>query len=131
MYAAAPVNRLYEPTLRVDEGTAEVAFNVHEGMHHSAGAMHGSVYFKALDDASWFAVNSLVTDVFVLTTRFEVTLLRPVSSGRIRAVGRVTSRGERFEAEAELFDEEGRRVALGRGEFVRGRAALGPDVHYF
>jgi uncharacterized protein (TIGR00369 family) len=130
MYAVAPINRFYTPDLTVGEGTAEVSFDVVEPMHHSGGAMHGSVYFKALDDAAWFAVNSLVTEVFVLTARFEVTLLRPVSEGRIRAVGRVTSRGERFEAEAELFDEQGRKVALGRGEFVRGRAPLGPDVHY-
>jgi acyl-coenzyme A thioesterase PaaI-like protein len=35
--------------------------------HHSIHAVHGSVYFKALDDAAFFAVNSLVEDVFVLT----------------------------------------------------------------
>jgi acyl-coenzyme A thioesterase PaaI-like protein len=90
------------------------------------------VYFKALDDAAWFAANSVVEDVFVLTTRFEVKLLRPVSEGEILAVGAVTSSDERrIYAQAELFDAQGGRlVASGEGDFARGRVPLGPEVNY-
>ena len=89
MYAAAPINAFYAPTRTVGHRTAEVSFEVQPKMHHSAGAMHGSVYFKALDDAAWFAANSIVSETFVLTHTFTVTLLRPVTGGRIRAVGTV------------------------------------------
>jgi acyl-coenzyme A thioesterase PaaI-like protein len=41
----------------------------------------GSVYFKMLDDAAFFAVNSIVEDVFVYTVSLNVQLLRPVASG--------------------------------------------------
>jgi acyl-coenzyme A thioesterase PaaI-like protein len=59
---------------------------------HAAHAVHGSVYFKALDDAAFFAVNSLVTDVFVLTASYNLYLTRPVTEGALRAVGRVVHR---------------------------------------
>ncbi len=84
-YVTAPINAYYAPTLRMSEGKAEIAFDIDPKMHHAAHAAHGSVYFKALDDAAFFAANSLVDDVFVLTVSFTVYFLRPVSEGRITA----------------------------------------------
>ncbi len=82
MYGAAPVNAPCEPRLEVREGEATLVMEVRACHFHAAGSLHGSVYFKALDDAAFFAVNSLVEDVFVLTTSFTVYLLRPVRRGR-------------------------------------------------
>ena len=131
MYAAAPINRWFAPSLAVSSGRAEVRIPVRPEFHHSAGATHGSVYFKALDDATFFAANSLVTDVFVLTASFELELLRPVVAGELRAVAQVIERGERrIIAEGELFDGDGVVVARGRGQFARSRTLLSPDVHY-
>ncbi len=66
MYAAAPVNAYFRPELKVSEGKAEVVIPVRPEFFHAAHAVHGAVYFKALDDASFFAVSSVVTDVFVV-----------------------------------------------------------------
>jgi len=57
-YTAARVNAFYAPSLEVTDGAAEVRFEITPAMHHAAGAAHGSVYFKALDDAAFFAANS-------------------------------------------------------------------------
>jgi uncharacterized protein (TIGR00369 family) len=131
MYAAAPINHWYAPSLSVSSGRAEVRIPLRPEFHHSAGSTHGSVYFKALDDATFFAANSLVTDVFVLTASFELDLLRPVVAGVIRAVAQVTERGDRrIVAEGELFDGDGALVARGRGRFARSRTPLSPAVHY-
>jgi uncharacterized protein (TIGR00369 family) len=131
MYAAAPINGWFAPTLSVSSGRAEVRIPLRAEFHHAAGATHGCVYFKALDDATFFAANSLVTDVFVLTASFELELLRPVAGGAFRAVARVTEQGERrIVAEGELFDGEGTLVARGRGRFARSRTPLSPAVHY-
>ncbi|MHC4550149.1 MAG: PaaI family thioesterase [Planctomycetota bacterium] len=131
MYHDAPGNAYYAPTLRVEEGRAELAMPVREVFFHSAGAVHGSICFKALDDAAFFAVQSLVKDRFVLTASFSLDLLRPVSQGTLHTVGRVVQRTpKRFCAEAELADDDGRTVARGRGTFVRSRIALGPAVGY-
>lgn len=130
MYAAAPINRFYRPTLRVDEARAVVSIDVTEAHHHSAGGMHGSVYFKVLDDAAWFACASLVEDVFVLTATFELVLLQPFTTGTVRAVGVVDERGHRLRASAELFDEQDRLLARGRGTFARSSGLLSSEVHY-
>lgn len=131
MYAKAPINRFFQPKLRIEEGEAEIRIQVREDFHHTAGAMHGSVYFKALDDATFFAANSLVSDVFVLTASFEIEFLRPVIDGEIRAKARVTGQTERrISAEAELYDQDNNVVGRGRGEFAKSRIKLTADVQY-
>lgn len=131
MYAAAPVNGWFAPTLTVSEGAAEVRIPVRPEFHHPAGAVHGAIYFKALDDATFFAASSVVREVFVLTAHFEIDLLRPVSAGELRAVAKVTESGERrITAEGELFDGEGNLVARGKGSFARSKLLLTPGMHY-
>ena len=131
MYALAPINQYFKPTLHISEGESELTMAVREDFHHTAGAMHGVVYFKAMDDAAFFAANSIVTDVFVLTARFEITFLKPVVEGVIRAVGRVTESDERrIYASAELFDSHDQLVGRGVGEFARSRMALSEEVQY-
>lgn len=125
MYLAAPVNAFYAPTIAIGEGRAEVSIAVRPEFFHAAGAVHGAVYFKLLDDAAFFAANSLVDDWFLVTVSFNVYLTRPVSEGRMRAVGRVVHRSRRlFVAEAELSDGSGREIARGSGTFMRSNIAL-------
>jgi uncharacterized protein (TIGR00369 family) len=131
MYASGPINRYLRPTLRVERGFAELSMGVDRRLFHAAGAVHGSVYFKALDDAAFFAVNSLVRDRFVVTVEFNIYLLRPVSAGEIRATGRVAHSSSRLHvAEAELRDDRGRLLARGSGSFVESRIPLSAEVGY-
>lgn len=125
MYSVAPVNELYLPAMKVGEGEATVEMEVGEKFHHTAGAAHGSVYFKMLDDAAFFAANSVEREVFVLTVSFTTYMTRPVVSGRIRSQGRVVSRTRtQLIAEAVLYDERGREIGRGNGLFVRGPTKL-------
>ena len=131
MYAAAPINEFFEPELVISEGAAELFITVREAFFHSAGAMHGVVYFKALDDSTFFAAQSLVPEDFVLTAHFELDLLKPVAHGKVRALATVTKRsGRKIWASAELFDEVGDSVARGEGVFVISNQKLRPEIHY-
>jgi uncharacterized protein (TIGR00369 family) len=131
MYLAAPISRLYEPTIRVSEGAAEIAIAVAPTFFHSAGALHGSVYFKMLDDACFFAVSSLVEEVFVLTTSFTTYLTRPVTCGRLTANGCVVHAGKMlYLAEAVLVGDDGGEVARGNGAFMKSRIALTAEIGY-
>jgi len=125
MYHAAPVNRLYLPKLKVSEGKAVLTMEVDPAFFHAAQALHGSVCFKALDDAAFFAVNSLVQDFFIVTTTFNLYLLRPVHEGTLRAEGKVTYASKRlFTAEAALYVGPDRLVARGSGSFMRSKIRL-------
>jgi uncharacterized protein (TIGR00369 family) len=131
MYASAPINRFFRPELHVSEGAAEVVMAVREEFFHAANAVHGSVYFKALDDAAFFAANSIVTDVFVLTVTFNIYLLRPVSGGVLRASGRVVHRSKGLiVADAELTTENGKVAGRGSGTFMPSKNALTPEIGY-
>lgn len=125
MYQAAPVNAFYQPVMTVSEGQAEITIETDERHHHSAGGMHGSVYFKMLDDAAWFAANSLEPEVFVLTTSFTTYITRPVSEGKITAIGKVVNRNNtQWIAESICYNEDGKEIARGNGIFVRSKMPL-------
>ena len=132
MYHGAPINAYFAPTLRIVEpGATELRATVRPDLHHAAGAAHGAVYFKALDDATFFAVSSLVEDVFVLTVSFNLYLLRPVVSGEIVARGRVVNKSRRlWVAEGVLSDDRGREIARGSGSFMRSETELTPEIGY-
>ena len=131
MYHSAPINTFYDPSLEIREGEADVAIDVEPKLFHAAGAVHGSVYFKLLDDAAFFAVQSLVDDMFVVTASFNTYLTRPVTGGHLVARGRVVHRARRLMvAEAELYDEKERVVGRGSGTFMRSGIPLSAEVGY-
>jgi uncharacterized protein (TIGR00369 family) len=126
LYASAPVNRLFESTLEITgEGRSRIRFAVDERHHHAAGAAHGTIYFKMLDDAAFYAANTLVTDRFLLTTSFNLHFTRPVRSGEVTAEGHwISGRRRVLVAEARLIDAEGEEIGRGTGTFMRSRIAL-------
>ena len=131
LYVAAPTNEYYRPTISVGDGTAEIQIEIRPDFYHAASAIHGSVYFKLLDDAGFFAANSRVTDVWLLTANFTIHLLQPVSTGTLTARGRVLSSGGRqFLAEAQLFDSESQLIGHGVGTYVRSKLAVGEGLAY-
>ncbi|MFT4026443.1 MAG: PaaI family thioesterase [Novosphingobium sp.] len=126
LYASAPINSLFTSHLTVTgEGISRIAFEVDPSCYHAAGAAHGTIYFKMLDDAAFYAANTLVTDRFLLTTSFNLHFSRPVRAGRVVAEGRwVTGRRRVLVAESRLVDEEGEEIGRGTGTFMRSRIAL-------
>ena len=130
MYHAAPINEFFLPVAQIGEGRAIIEIEVRPTLFHAAGAAHGSVYFKCLDDAAFFAVNSIVPDVFVLTTSFTVYLMRPVTEGTLVATGTLVSRSKNlFVADSELRNN-GKLVGKGSGTFMRSAIELTPEVGY-
>lgn len=126
LYASAPINRMFRSRLEVtDPGRARIVFPVEPNVFHAAGAAHGTIYFKMLDDAAFYAANTLVTDRFLLTTAFNLHLTKPVRGGTIVAEGRwVSGRRRVLVAESRLVDEDGEEVGRGTGTFMRSRIAL-------
>ena len=133
MYLSASINTdLYESTqIEIGENNAVITLDISSKYFHALGALHGSVYFKLLDDAAFFAVNSAVRDVFVLTASYHVHFLRPVMGGRIKAVGELSEiSGKYFLANADLYDENDKKVAFGSGKFVKSKIELTGEIGY-
>lgn len=133
MYLSANMNiQIYQTTeMIVDDETATISMTIDPKYFHALGAIHGSVYFKLLDDAAFFAVNSIVKDAFVLTTSFNINITRPISEGKITATGKLKFKSRNlFVAESSLVDEKGREIAFGTGNFAKSRIALTEEIGY-
>ena len=131
MYQTAPINVFYEPKMEISEGKAIINITISKKHHHAAGAVHGAVYFKMLDDAAFFAANSLEFNVFVLTVSFTTYLTRPVSEGTLTSVGKVVNTTKsQFIVESVVYNAEEKEIGRGHGIFVRSKIPLSPDIGY-
>ncbi len=125
MYLSAAINKWYKPRIAISDRHCEITMPLDPKFYHAAEAVHGSIYFKMLDDAAFFAANSIILDVFALTTNFNINLLKPVSKGMIKSSADLTFASKSsYIAEARLFDETGDLLAVGMGTFVKSKIAL-------
>src|SRR5215212_849702 len=126
LYRSAPINGQYQSDLSiVGAGRSEIRFQVDETSFHAAGAAHGTIYFKMLDDAAFYAANSLISDRFLLTTAFNLHFTKPMRGGEAKAEGRwISGRRRVLIAEARILDAEGEECARGTGTFLRSHIAL-------
>ncbi len=133
MYLQAKVNtKIFDTTtVKISEEMAQIELEISDKYFHALEAIHGSVYFKLLDDAAFFAVNSIVEDVSVLTTSFNINLIRPVNKGMITAIGKVRFKSRNlFVAESTLYNEDGKEVAFGTGNFAKSKIELSEKIGY-
>ena len=131
MYHNHPLNEFYEAKMTISDRSAVITIPIDPKLFHAAGATHGSVYFKALDDAAYFAVNSIVDDVLVLTTSFNIYLTRPIMEGRMRAEGKLSYVNKsQLIGEAVLFDSNDEEIARGSGMYIKSKIKLTPDIGY-
>jgi len=126
LYCSAPINSLFESRIQLPEaGRSLIRFPVKDDSFHAAGAAHGTLYFKMLDDAAFYAANGLVSDRFLLTTAFNLHFTKPMKKGEATAEGRwISGRRRVFVAEARIMDSTGEECARGTGTFLRSHIAL-------
>jgi uncharacterized protein (TIGR00369 family) len=126
LYRSAPVNGLFSSTLAIEEpGRSRIEFAVTPQLFHAAGAAHGTVYFKMMDDAAFYACNSLVSDRFLLTTAFNLVFTRPLRPGSYVAEGRwISGRRRVYVGEARILMADGEEAARATGTFMRSHIAL-------
>ena len=126
LYRSAAINRLFESEIEIAApGFARIRFTVRADTDHAAGAAHGTLYFKMMDDAAFYACNSMVSDRFLLTTAFNLVFTRPLKSGPVVAEGRwVSGRRRVFVGEARLVLPDGEEAARGTGTFMRSHIPL-------
>lgn len=126
LYASAPINRSFDSRLEITgDGTSRLIFNVTQDVYHAAGAAHGTIYFKMLDDAAFYAANTLATDRFLLTTSFNLHFTKPVKEGEVVAEGKWISGKRRvLVAESRLVDAEGDEIGRGTGTFMKSHIPL-------
>lgn len=132
MYYAAPLHRFYDTLkISISKAKCEIELDLEEKYFHSGGTVHGSVFFKLLDDACYFAVQSQLSDQFIVTAKFHVDIQRPLKTGKVKAVGEVIRLSfDEYFAKSTLYDERGRVVATGTGQFMKSKLPLAQVESY-
>jgi uncharacterized protein (TIGR00369 family) len=124
-YHSARINHRLEPEMTVSLRSAVIRMAVGPHLFHASEAVHGSVLFKLLDDAAYFAANSMIRDSLLLTVEFTTHFVRPVSEGVLVAKGRLLHEGRtRSIAESVVQSQEQKVLAYGRGSYARGQPLL-------
>jgi uncharacterized protein (TIGR00369 family) len=131
MYMHGPINRFYSPELCITSGKSEIAITVREDFQHSAGSIHGSVFFKLLDDSAYFAASSVIPYRMIVTASFNLYFIKPVCCGIIRGRGELVHRASRLIiSESRVVDERNRVLAQGCGTFMETDIMLDEKVGY-
>lgn len=131
LYSGIPIGQFYDTTrMTVSKGKAEISLEIHPKYHMGLGLTHGSVYFRMLDDACFYACMSLETEFHLLTSQFNVQFLKPAVKGIITAKAEVNHQLDHlFMASAVLFNESGQAIGLGSGQFKKSKIQLS-DLEY-
>lgn len=80
---------------------------------HGGGLVQGGIITQIADAAMGMSLGTLQEDgMWNTTIELKINFIRPVISGRIRAIGRVVEMKQTlFFSEADVLDEQGRLVA--------------------
>lgn len=104
----------------VDGGVAEVTLPVHDQLLQAYGMVHGGIYCVLIDTVLGSAVRGVCGfDSKPLTVDLNVSFLRPSGKGVLTARAEIIKPGRKvLVGNADVMDEQGRKVATGRGSFL-------------
>jgi len=90
-----------------------VALDANAGHRHEGGVVQGGVITQIADAAMGMSLATMQEDhIWNTTIELKINFLRPVVSGRVRAIGRVVQmRQTLLFGEADVLDAQGRLVA--------------------
>lgn len=116
LLAAAPAGWMETLGARITESEpGRVVLELEAGSQHrhGGGVVQGGVITQIADAAMGMSLATLQEDgVWNTTIELKINFIRPVVSGRIRAVGRVVDMKQTLLfSEADVLDEQGRLVA--------------------
>ncbi len=99
--------------VKVEPGYAELEIELDRRHRNTIGTVHGGVYASLADTALGIAHGSLLGEGEISTTvDLQITFLRPLTEGAMRAVGRVIRHGRNLTyVECDVTDAEGRLAA--------------------
>ena len=116
LLAAAPAGWMETLGARISESEpGRVVLELEAGPQHrhGGGVVQGGVITQIADAAMGMSLATLQEDgIWNTTIELKINFIRPVVSGRIRAVGRVVEMKQTLLfSEADVVDEQGRLVA--------------------
>jgi len=103
--------------IHAEEGTTTFELEHRSDFVNAYGIMHGGIVALLADTAMGTAYGTYFnTDVVFKTIEMKINFIRPVSQGKITAIGKVIHKGSRIGVvEAEIWSSEKKLVAKAQG----------------
>lgn len=131
LYYAAPINKALNPTISISEKHTTIEQFIDQSQCHAGNFAHGSVIFKLLDDAAYFAAATSQTEFFLVTASYDIKFKNPAPVGRYKAIGElIDSSGRMLTAESKVIDENEQVIAKGKGLFIPTKQPLSDLAGY-
>lgn len=131
LYYAAPINDQLKPKISIIEKSAIIEQIIDQSHCHAGGFAHGSVIFKLLDDAAYFAAATSQPTFFLVTASYEIKFKNPAPIGRYKAIGELTdSSGRILKARSKVVDDKDQVIAKGTGLFIPTKQPLSDLAGY-
>jgi uncharacterized protein (TIGR00369 family) len=98
----------------VEAGGATFELMVNQAHFNSLGTVQGGIFTIMADAAMGIAFGSLLNENDKFSTiELKINFLRPISEGKLKAIGKVVHRGKRTGmAECEIFSDDGEKSRL-------------------
>jgi acyl-coenzyme A thioesterase PaaI-like protein len=118
LYYTAPINEGLNTTISISENISTIEQFIVQSQCHAGQFAHGSVIFKLLDDAAYFAAASSQKEFFLVTASYEIKFRKPAPVGYYKAIGElIDSSGRLLKAESKVIDVNDQIIAKGKGLF--------------
>ena len=125
MYLSDPVNKELNPGVKILEGETEIHIPVRKKISNDDGSIIGCICYKLMEDAAILAVNSIVDDVQVSASNFNIYLSNSIASRELTARAKFIGRsGDQILVETVVIDDNRSEIARGNGAFVKGSVKL-------
>jgi acyl-CoA thioesterase len=105
----------------IGSGTATLGIDVRKELMQNRGVVHGGAIASLIDTATAFAIIPLLAPKERVTTvDLTISYLRPLTSGRVKAVAKVVRAGRRlFVVSAEVFDKDGNLATTALSTYIK------------
>lgn len=105
----------------IGRGTATLGIDVRKELTQNHGIVHGGAVASLIDSATAFAIIPLLAPKERVTTvDLTISYLRPLTSGRVRAVAKVLRAGRRlFVVSAEVYDSAGKLTTAALSTYIK------------
>ena len=125
MYLSDPVNKEFNPGVTILEGEAEIHIPVRKKVSNADGSIIGCICYKLMEDAAILAVNSIVNDVQVSASNFNVYLSNTAASRELTARAKfMGNSGNQILVETVVLDDNRNEIARGNGAFIKSSTEL-------
>jgi acyl-coenzyme A thioesterase PaaI-like protein len=131
MYLKKQNSSLLNIGINISESEVEIVIPVNPQICYFDGSIHSSFSSKLLQEAAELAVNSKISDTFIITENFNFHLSNTIASEVLITRARFLHKsGNQYLAEALIVDSERTEIARGNGVFVKTNIPLDSDVNY-